>query len=176
MSGVRFYKGASATIAALSFACVSTVAAQQSGPTHRIRAVVQDVRNARQAHEVDVALRVFPGVLMSRTDFNTRNVLMEVTADCAIDREQMRTILQPYGSFRELLVPGDPGTNYVLRAIGPAHLRRTTYGAMHWVRYQAFVGHRLRIGHDRHGRRAVYHLHHHGGRRYVRRTRLDGNW
>lgn len=98
MSGVRFYKGAiCATIAALSFACISTAAAQQSGPSHRIRAVVQDVRNARQAHEVDVALRVFPGVLMSRTDFNTRNVLMEVTADCAIDREQMRTILQPYG-------------------------------------------------------------------------------
>ena len=98
MSGVRFYKGAiCATIAALSFACVSTVAAQQSGTSHRIRAIVQDVRNARQAHEVDVALRAFPGVLMSRTDFNTRNVLIEVTADCTIDRELARTLLQPYG-------------------------------------------------------------------------------
>ncbi|MBP7515362.1 MAG: hypothetical protein KA791_12485, partial [Flavobacteriales bacterium] len=98
MSGVRFYKGAiCVTFAALSFACIPAVSAQQSGASHRIRAIVQDVRNARQAHDVDVALRVFPGVLMSRTDFNTRNVLMEVTADCAIDREQMRTILQPYG-------------------------------------------------------------------------------
>ena len=98
MSGVRFYKGAiCTTIAAFSFACISTATAQQSAASHRIRAIVQGVRNARQAHEVDVALRAFPGVLMSRTDFNTRNVLMEVTADCAIDREQVRTILQPYG-------------------------------------------------------------------------------
>ncbi len=98
MSGVRFCKGAiSATIAVFAFTCASTAAAQQSTPSHRIRAIVQDVRNARQAHEVDVALRAIPGVLMSRTDFNTRNVLMEVTADCAIDRELVRSLLQPYG-------------------------------------------------------------------------------
>jgi hypothetical protein len=33
---------------------------------------------------------------MSRTDFNTRNVLMEVAPDCAITRDALQALLQPF--------------------------------------------------------------------------------
>lgn len=74
---------------------VQRTAAQQGGTGHRIRAVVPDLRTARQAHEVDMALRAVPGVRMSRTDFNTRNVLIEVAPDCPLSRVAMQDLLQP---------------------------------------------------------------------------------
>lgn len=96
---MRFHKGAAYAIiiTVLSFVSAPRASGQQGLPTHRIQAVIEDLRNARQAHQVDLALRAIPGVRMSRTDFNTRNVLMEVTADCTIDRDQVRALLQPHG-------------------------------------------------------------------------------
>ncbi len=73
-----------------------TLQAQTPSAHHRVRAVITDLRTARQAHDVDLALRAMPGVRMSRTDFNTRNVLMEVAADCAISRDAMQALLQPF--------------------------------------------------------------------------------
>ena len=70
--------------------------AQTSAPGHRVQAVIRDLRNARQAHEVDLALRALPGVRMSRTDFNTRNLLLEVSPDSPVTEEQIRTVLLPF--------------------------------------------------------------------------------
>lgn len=94
---MRFHKGAAYAIMALCLAVnASPIVAQQNPQTHRIRAVIGDLRSPRQAHEVDLALRAFPGVRMSRTDYNTRNLLLEVTADCAITRDAVQALLQPY--------------------------------------------------------------------------------
>ena len=70
--------------------------AQQPVPTHRIQAVITDLRTPGQARQVDILLRYPDGVLMTRTDFNTRNLLMEVTADCTLTEEQIRSILAPH--------------------------------------------------------------------------------
>lgn len=70
--------------------------AQAPAESHRVQAVIPDLRNARQAHDVDLALRAFPGVLMSRTDFNTRNLLVEVSADCVLSKEQVVALLLPF--------------------------------------------------------------------------------
>ena len=69
--------------------------AQVPAADHRVQGVIPDLRNARQAHDVDLAMRTVPGVRMSRTDFNTRNLLLEVSADCAISREQVLALLLP---------------------------------------------------------------------------------
>lgn len=70
--------------------------AQASGPGHRVQAVIPDLRSARQAHDVDLALRALPGVRMSRTDFNTRNMLLEVASDSPVSEEQVRILLLPF--------------------------------------------------------------------------------
>jgi hypothetical protein len=75
---------------------VQQTAAQEGGPGHRIHAVIPELRSASQAHTVDIALRAVPGVRMSRTDFNTRNVLIEVAADCTLTRDAVQALLEPF--------------------------------------------------------------------------------
>jgi hypothetical protein len=82
--------------AALCILAFDGLQAQAPAAPHRVQAVIPDLRNARQAHDVDLALRAFPGVRMSRTDFNTRNLLIEVSADCAISKEQVLALLLPF--------------------------------------------------------------------------------
>lgn len=80
---------------ALCLLAFDDLQAQAPAGPHRVQAVIPDLRNARHAHDVDLALRSFPGVRMSRTDFNTRNLLIEVSADCAISKEQVLALLLP---------------------------------------------------------------------------------
>jgi len=96
MVGQLRHKVAAYTLSiALCVLAFGGLQAQTFAVTHRVQAVIPDLRNARQAHEVDLALRNFPGVRMSRTDFNTRNLLLEISADCAISREQILALLLP---------------------------------------------------------------------------------
>lgn len=82
--------------AVLCLLAIGGLHAQAPAATQRVQAVIPDLRNDRQAHEVDLALRAIPGVRMSRTDFNTRNLLLEVSPDCAITKEQVRALLLPF--------------------------------------------------------------------------------
>jgi hypothetical protein len=96
MVGMLRHKVAAFTLSvALCLLAFDGLHAQAPDMTHRVQAVIPDLRNARQAHDVDLLLRSFPGVRMSRTDFNTRNLLLEVSADCAISREHILTLLLP---------------------------------------------------------------------------------
>ena len=82
--------------AALCLLAFDGLQAQAPAGLHRVQAVIPDLRNARQAHDVDLALRSFPGVRMSRTDFNTRNLLVELSADCSLSKEQVVALLLPF--------------------------------------------------------------------------------
>ena len=126
---MRFHKGAAYAIIAVLFSIFGPRAtAQQSVPSHRIRAVIENLRNARQAHDVDLDLRAIPGVRMSRTDYNTRNVLMEVSADCAIDREQVEAILLARGLSLNCWSRNPQGTHDLEpldpRSCGELHVER----------------------------------------------------
>jgi hypothetical protein len=97
MIGMLRHKVAAYTLsAAFCMLAFDGLHAQAPAVTHRVQAVIPDLRSARQAHDVDLALRAFPGVRMSRTDFNTRNLLIEVSADCAITRDQIAALLLPF--------------------------------------------------------------------------------
>lgn len=98
MDRVSFHKGVLRPLIAIALLTILLPTnAQQTPPAHRIRAVIADLRSAHQAHDVDLALRALPGVRMSRTDFNTRNLLLDVSADCTIDRAQVEALLSPHG-------------------------------------------------------------------------------
>jgi len=93
---LRHKVAAYALCAALCTLACHGLYAQATTVPHRVQAVIPDLRNARQAHDVDLALRAFPGVRMSRTDFNTRNLLIEVSADCALSKDQVVALLLPF--------------------------------------------------------------------------------
>ncbi len=82
--------------AVLSMWALGGLQAQTPPAADRIQAVIPELRSARQAHEVDLALRDLAGVRMSRTDYNTRNLLMEVAANGTITREQVQALLLPF--------------------------------------------------------------------------------
>ncbi len=112
MRWVCFHKSALIALSALCFLiAASRAAAQQDLPVHQVRAVIADLRSARQAHEVDLALRTIPGVRMSRTDYNTRNILLEVAADCAITREAVQALLVPHALTVTCWSRGPQGSN-----------------------------------------------------------------
>lgn len=67
----------------------------QSTSLCEVQAVVGDLRNAHQAHSVDVLLLAQPGVVMCRTDHNTRNLFMHVRPDSQLTEEQVRQLLMP---------------------------------------------------------------------------------
>lgn len=75
---------------------VLNASAQEPAASHRIQAVVMGLRAPFQARQVDILLRYQPGVLMTRTDFNSRNMLLEVEAGCALNAEAINDLLAPH--------------------------------------------------------------------------------
>lgn len=73
--------------------CVTTRA--QSPMFDVVQAVVPDLRSPQQAAQVDQQLRSLPGVLMTRTDHNTRNLLLHVETSAALNEDAVRSVLTP---------------------------------------------------------------------------------
>lgn len=82
-------------IAAITGLIFTGVLAQE--PLHQVQAIVDGVRNNRHAWQADSLMRLEPGVVVSRTDFNTRNVMLQISADCSLDRSSVNALLAPLG-------------------------------------------------------------------------------
>lgn len=64
---------------------------------HQVQAIVVGSRSPRHAWQADSVLRSQPGVVVSRTDHNTRNMMLQVMPACALDATQINALLQPVG-------------------------------------------------------------------------------
>lgn len=93
MSGAVLHKGAAFVFCVTLMAFADTAACGQQPAVHRIQGVVGSLRTSRQAHEIDLLLRAQAGVRMSRTDYNSRNIVLEVTPDCTLSESQLSAIL-----------------------------------------------------------------------------------
>ena len=76
---------------------VSHGIAQDLAPLHQVQAVVDGVRSPQHAYEADLVLRALPGVVLTRTDHNTRNLLMHVPADLPISAAVLNEALATLG-------------------------------------------------------------------------------
>ena len=80
-------------------ACTAiSVKAQDNVPAlHQIQAVVIGVNSPQHAHQADLILRAQPGVIMSRTDHNTRNILLHIAPNITLDQARLNELLAPLG-------------------------------------------------------------------------------
>jgi len=83
----------------MAMVCTTSKADAQDGdpPTGQIQAIVNGVNSPHHAHQADLILRQEHGVLMSRTDHNTRNILLHVAPDSELDMAALNTLLAPIG-------------------------------------------------------------------------------
>lgn len=72
----------------------STAAAQEM---QQVQAIVNGVRSPQHAAQADAILRVQAGVIISRTDFNTRNLLLHTTGQAVLGATQLNDLLAPLG-------------------------------------------------------------------------------
>lgn len=64
---------------------------------HQVQAIVVGSRSPRHAWQADSVLRAQQGVVVSRTDHNTRNLMLHVVPACVLDAAQINALLQPVG-------------------------------------------------------------------------------
>lgn len=84
----------------LLIGCLATALfgkAQSANETDRIQAVIVGLRAEHQTNAISEWLRARPGVMWVRTEFNTRNVVMQVGNDCALTEQQLRDQLEAMG-------------------------------------------------------------------------------
>ena len=63
----------------------------------QLQAVVDGITSPTAADEANVVLREIPGVVMSRLDHNTSNLLMHVAPGAQVDADMLRGALAPFG-------------------------------------------------------------------------------
>lgn len=63
----------------------------------QVQAAMDGLSSAEQAGEVALLLRQLPHVRMARVDAHTRNLLMHVDSDFAMDKPALNDVLQPVG-------------------------------------------------------------------------------
>jgi len=69
----------------------------QNSEQHLLQAAVDGLRNAHHAEQASNVLRDQQGVLMARFDPHTRNMMLHVDAELAIDRHTINGLLQETG-------------------------------------------------------------------------------
>lgn len=106
----RLCKCAACLVIALITMCLSEASAQVGPTMEVIQAVVPDLRSPRQGLEVDEALRLLPGVMMSRTDHNTRNLLLHVTGSSVVDAAAIMQVLAHFDLALRCYQRGPLGT------------------------------------------------------------------
>ena len=83
--------------AALFIACftsLDTASAQiGDGDYVIVRFVIDGLQDNAHAYELDEQLRTHPDVLMSRSDFNTKNYLGFFSTDTQLDAQELKTML-----------------------------------------------------------------------------------
>lgn len=62
-----------------------------------MQAVISGLRAPHQARQVDELLRSQADVIAVRTDFNTRNLMMQVRPWCVLDQDQLRDAMEHLG-------------------------------------------------------------------------------
>lgn len=76
---------------------LSTGNARAQDQLHQVQAIVVGSRSPRHTWQADSVLRAQPGVVVSRTDHNTRNLMLHLVPACTLDAAQVNTLLQPVG-------------------------------------------------------------------------------
>jgi hypothetical protein len=89
-------KGRSTALIVGSFIAAS-LCAQPTDGIDQVQAVVHGLRTPQQALHVDQMIHAVDGVLVSRTDFASRNLFILLRSDSALDPEALRTMLAPSG-------------------------------------------------------------------------------
>ncbi|MCB0765532.1 MAG: hypothetical protein KDB84_12540 [Flavobacteriales bacterium] len=77
------------------FCCTLQMLAQSD--QERIQCIVDGVRSPHHAHQADLVLRDQQGVLLTRTDYNTRNLLLHVALNSTLDKARVNELLAPLG-------------------------------------------------------------------------------
>ena len=82
---------------ALGFVCAGGGIAQGPVSIHTVQAVVDGLRTYGQAQQLDVFLRDQVGVRVARTDYNTRNLMLQIEPASALNEEQLRSWVHAFG-------------------------------------------------------------------------------
>jgi len=80
-------------LAAFGAVAISTSA----GAQHLVQAVTDGLSDPVVAREASLLVQQQPGVLMARFDVRTRNVMMHVAEDCALNAASLNALLLPLG-------------------------------------------------------------------------------
>lgn len=94
---LRFKDGSRVLLALAAVCCLTTARSQQPGDLHLVQAVVDGLRSPRHAWQADSILRLQHGVVVSRTDHNTRNLMMHLQPGCSLQRAEVEALLLPLG-------------------------------------------------------------------------------
>ena len=71
--------------------CAFNTLRAQDPPNYAVlQAVVEGLRSPAQCAQIDLFLRAQPDVIVARTDYNTRNVMIQVPAFSSAGREQLK--------------------------------------------------------------------------------------
>jgi hypothetical protein len=73
-----------------------TTRAQQT-PMHQLQAVVTGLQDPQQARQLSLLLDEQAGVVISRLDVHTRNLMAQVHPSCSLDHASLNALLAPYG-------------------------------------------------------------------------------
>lgn len=72
------------------------VAAQTAGPD-LVQAAVHGLADQDRVRQATTIVKGLPGVIMARFDIPTRNMMLHVTPDAALDAALLNALLQPHG-------------------------------------------------------------------------------
>lgn len=91
MSGFFTAKGGARSLTMLFVLHAAIAVRAQDPPQYAVlQAVVDGLRSPAQCAQIDLFLRAQPDVIVARTDYNTRNVMIQVPAFSSTGREQLK--------------------------------------------------------------------------------------
>lgn len=94
---LRLKDGCGIVIAIATTCFAISAYAQQPPDLHRVQAVVDGVRSPQHAWQADSILSAQPGIVISRTDYNTRNLMLHLQPACGLQEAEVEALLLPLG-------------------------------------------------------------------------------
>ena len=84
-------------LAVVAHAAASARAQVPEAEYHVVQAVVDGLRSPGQCAQVDIYLRAQADVIVARTDYNTRNVMIQVPRFSGFTQQHLRDLFQSLG-------------------------------------------------------------------------------
>lgn len=86
----------SSLVALLFTGALSDTHAQQT-TLHQLQAVVVGLQDPQQARQLSLLVNEQDGVVISRFDVHTQNLMMQMHPSCTLDHAALNALLEPHG-------------------------------------------------------------------------------